>query len=106
MTKFNMMTTSEKINLGATIGGPIIITAMIGWAAWSVNAKLDLRQATQDKAIEARFVAEHQYSADTFVKKDWFVQNNNETNEHLKSLDEKMSQVQIGIANISGQMKK
>jgi hypothetical protein len=94
----------ETANLIATIAGPIIVSAVIFWVSWSFNAKLDLRQAAADKRVDDKLQSEHQNTQDNFVKKDWFVQNNNETNEHLKSLDEKMSQVQIGIATISGQM--
>lgn len=99
------MTKTEKVNLAATILGPILVSGVIVWAGWSLNAKMDLRQADADKKTTEKITSEHEYNANTFVKKDWFVQSQQETSDHLKSIDDKMSQVRVDIATVNGKLE-
>jgi hypothetical protein len=102
---FNLMTKAEKINLAATVGGPFFIAGVIGWVAWSLNAKMDLRQADVDKKTTSALTAEHDYNAKNFVDKDSFVQAQKETSQHLQSIDDKMSQVRVDIATVNGKIE-
>lgn len=69
------MTRSEKINLAATVGGPIFIAAVIGWASWSIET-----------ALTVRFDAEDKYNATTYATQSDFSKFQAETNRKLDSI--------------------
>ena len=87
------MTRSEKINLAATIGGPVLVAAVIGWVAWSFNAKMDLMMAAEDKK-----------NSEMFVSKVWFERSHDETTSKLESIANQVGNVKEDVATIKGEL--
>ena len=85
------MKISEKVNLIATILGPIIISGMMLWAGWSFNAKLSLGFAAQDK-----------YNATAYAP----VAALAETNRQLENVTEKVDKLSDDVSNIKGRLSR
>lgn len=87
-----MMTRSEKINLTATIIGPIVIVAFLGWMEWSFNARLTIDSQAKDA-----------FNAATYVPKTWYEKNQDETNRRLDSISSDVSKIQQDVATLRGE---
>lgn len=87
------MTKSEKINLWATILGPIVVVGVLSWMNWSWNAKMDLNRAADAK-----------FNADTYESRNDYKSDLNATNQRLDSIGRDLSTVQQDVASIKGQL--
>jgi hypothetical protein len=87
------MTKTEKLNLAATIVGPIAIVGMIGWATWSFNTKMS-----------NLFLEEDKHNTETYVPKAWFEKSHEETNKKLDTLSDNVNKVNEDVATIKGEL--
>lgn len=93
MNEPKQMTRPEKINLVATVVGPLLITAVIAWASWSFNARITMEMQAQEKRI-----------AETYVNKQWFQAYHEETTKKLEGISSDVSHVQQDVATIKGEL--
>ena len=87
------MNKNEKINLIATILGPVVVLGAIAWVSWSFNARMTIERQSADK-----------FNADTYVPKVWFQAAQAETNKRLDALTSEVNGVQQDVAQIKGEL--
>lgn len=83
----------DKLNLFATVIGPLLICGVIAWAVWSVN----IRFKSEMDNIK-------QYNADTYVTKPWFQAYHDETIKKIDTLTIDVGQVKEHVAHIDGEL--
>jgi hypothetical protein len=83
------MTKGEKVNLIATLATPLLI----GWGIWSVNAKLDLAIANEDRI-----------NAETYVSKQWYEKSHDETKAQLQDIQSEMGNIKTDVAVMKDHM--
>lgn len=81
----------EWLNLGGTLLGPIIIGSLL----WAVNTKLDNQRMT----IQAE-------AAKTYVTKEAYDADRNETNKRLDMISADISTIKIDIATMKGRQSR
>jgi len=89
------MTKAEKFNLYATIGGPILLSIIIGGVAWMFNAKLTIMAQDMDRK-----------NADTYVAKIWFEKSHDDTTKQLDKISDNVSTLQQSVSEIKGELTK
>ena len=100
-----LMTKSERLNLAATVIGPILVSGMILWAGWSLNAKIELSQAAQDKAWTEAMTTEHQFVTQNYVSQSWFENSQKNTNSRLDTIDKSLADIRVNVAGIAAKVK-
>ena len=87
------MTKSEKINLAATIAGPVILALLMAWLNWSFDAKLQIDRDESDK-----------FNAANFVAKPWFEKSHDELMTKLDTLTKSLNALQNHVSMLDGEM--
>ena len=79
----------ERLNLTATIFGPIIVTTAIavvgGWIVWTVNA---------------RFAMERSEMKDLYVSKQWFLDAHAESMKSMERISDDVSHVKDEVGHV------
>lgn len=88
------MTRTDKINLAATILGPVLVSGMIYWAKWSFEAKLTIAFDAQDRRnaemFQTRAEADKIHAA---------------ISGNVDKLSTRVGNVEQDVATIRGEMK-
>lgn len=84
-----MFTRSEKINLAATVGGPILVSAVIAWVGWSARSWVKIELDARDTKISQTYV--DKVSA-------------NEIKDSIKQVSTKVEHVAEDVSEIKGQL--
>lgn len=87
------ITKVDKINLTATILGPILILGALGIAVWCVNARFTIEMQAQDKK-----------NADAFVSKTWFEKSHDETTKQISDVTGTVNTMAITMAELKGEL--
>jgi hypothetical protein len=95
-----MMTKTEKVNLLATIMGPIIVTGVIAIISFALNAKLQLAIDAQDKKVSATYVTKDDFKNES-TKVDDLAK---EVRQNFSSLQTQVGDVAKDVATMKGEL--
>lgn len=87
------MSKADKLNLTATVVGPILICGFIAWVGWSVDAKFTIALGEQERR-----------NNEMFVSKPWFKDYHEETIKKIDGLTVDVGQVKETVAGIRGEL--
>ncbi len=87
------MSKAEKLNLYATIGGPILLSVIIASVSWMFNAKLTIMFQEMDKK-----------NSETYVAKVWFEKSHDDTTKQLDKISDNVSTLGQSVSEIKGEL--
>ena len=89
------MTRSEKINLSATVLGPILVSCVLLWVGWSF--KVYIRDEIRDQ---------NEKNAVTYVARVVYEDNRAEDSKQLGQISTDVGRVKEDVATIKGELMK
>jgi hypothetical protein len=89
----NEISKVEKINLTATIVGPVVLLVFMAWCVWSFNARFTIEMQTEDKK-----------NADAYVSKVWFEKSHDDINKQLSDISGSVNTLTTTVAEMKGEL--
>lgn len=83
------MKQNEKAVLVASVLGPILIMAMLGWVSWSFNARMTIERQMSDK-----------FNAETYATKTFCEKSHEEINRKIDTVINEVGGIRNEVASV------